>query len=90
MVDGGKSINFCLRYPRTLLVFVGGGHTGEHANGVLRAGTGCEDGVAGHLVEKRFGLDAAEADGTLDLLASTYSADNHAVYDGRAVRGRAR
>src|ERR1700747_977717 len=37
---------------------------------------------AANLREVRFGLDAAEADGTLYSVCSTYSADNHAVYDG--------
>jgi hypothetical protein len=36
----------------------------------------------GHLREMRFGLDVAEADGTLQSVGSTYSVDNHAVYDG--------
>jgi|HubBroStandDraft_1064217.scaffolds.fasta_scaffold03332_6 CheY-like chemotaxis protein len=36
----------------------------------------------GHWHEKRFSLDAADSDGTLQALASTYSRDNHAVYDG--------
>ena len=40
------------------------------------------DGRPGHWHERRFGLDAAESDGTLRALASTYSRDNHAVYDG--------
>ena len=88
VVDGGKSINFCPRYPRNLLQF-------SSVEDIL-ANTQTEfcaleldvkDGVAGHLVEKRFGLDAAEADGTLDLVASTYSADNHAVYDGLSRPG---
>jgi len=37
--------------------------------------------------ERRFGLDAAEADGTLAALGSTYSAENHAVYDGLSRAG---
>jgi len=32
--------------------------------------------------EESFGLDTAEADGTLAAVASTYSRDNDAVYDG--------
>jgi hypothetical protein len=88
VVDGGKSISFCPRYPRNLLQF-------SSVEDIL-ANTQTEfcaleldvkDGVAGHLVERRFGLDAAEADGTLDLVASTYSADNHAVYDGLSRPG---
>ena len=43
--------------------------------------------MSGHLREARFGLDIAEADGTLDAIASTYSADNHAVYDGLSRTG---
>jgi hypothetical protein len=49
-----------------------------------------QDGVsesAGHLREVRLGLSVAEADGTLDAVASTYSADNHAVYDGLSRAG---
>ena len=40
-----------------------------------------EDAVAA-LREVRFGLKDAESDGTLHWVGSTYSADNHAVYDG--------
>ena len=39
------------------------------------------------LREVAFGLDAAEADGTLQMLGSTYSVDNHAVYDGLSRSG---
>jgi CheY-like chemotaxis protein len=90
VVDGGKCINFCPRYPRNLLQF-------SSVEDIL-ANTQTEfcalelDGVPhgggeGHLHEMRFGLDAAEADGTLDAVGSTYSADNHAVYDGLSRPG---
>jgi Pyruvate phosphate dikinase, PEP/pyruvate binding domain. len=90
VVDGGKCINFCPRYPRNLLQF-------SSVEDIL-ANTQTEfcalelDGVAhggepGHLRELRFGLDVAEADGTLDAVGSTYSADNHAVYDGLSRPG---
>jgi hypothetical protein len=39
-------------------------------------------GNAADLREVRFALDAAEADGTLQAVGSTYSIDNHALYDG--------
>ena len=85
VVDGGKCLNFCPRYPRNLLQF-------SSVEDIL-ANTQTEfcalalDGLPpgggpGHLREVRFGLDVAEADGTLYPVASTYSADNHAVYDG--------
>jgi CheY-like chemotaxis protein len=85
VVDGGKCLMFCPRYPRNLLQF-------SSVEDIL-ANTQTEfcalelDGVPhgggpGRLREMRFGLDVAEADGTLDAVASTYSADNNAVYDG--------
>src|ERR1700687_5626757 len=80
VVDGGKCLSFCPRYPRNLLQF-------SSVEDIL-ANTQTEfcalelDGVAhssgpGHLREARFGLDVAEADGTLNAVASTYSVDNH-------------
>ena len=90
VVDGGKCLSFCPRYPRNLLQF-------SCVEDIL-ANTQTEfcalelDGVPhgagpGHLREQRFGLDIAERDGTLDAVASTYSADNHAVYDGLSRPG---
>jgi len=90
VVDGGKCISFCPRYPRNLLQF-------SSVEDIL-ANTQTEfcalelDGVShatgpGHLREMRFGLDVAEADGTLNAVASTYSADNQAVYDGLSRPG---
>jgi len=89
VVDGGKCISFCPRYPRNLLQF-------SSVEDIL-ANTQTEfcalqlDGAShvgpGHLREVRFGLDLAEADGTLQAVASTYSADNHAVYDGMSRPG---
>ena len=90
VVDGGKCMSFCPRYPRNLLQF-------SSVEDIL-ANTQTEfcalelDGVPhgagpGHLREVRYGLDVAEADGTLHAVASTYSADNHAVYDGLSRPG---
>ena len=90
VVDGGKCLSFCPRYPRNLLQF-------SSVEDIL-ANTQTEfcalelDGVPrgggpGHLREARFALDVAEADGTLHAVASTYSADNQAVYDGLSRPG---
>ncbi|HEX4782750.1 MAG TPA: PEP/pyruvate-binding domain-containing protein, partial [Candidatus Sulfotelmatobacter sp.] len=90
VVDGGKCLSFCPRYPRNLLQF-------SSVEDIL-ANTQTEfcaleldrvshEGGPGHLREVRFGLDVAEADGTLHAVASTYSADNHAVYDGLSRPG---
>jgi len=88
VVDGGKCISFCPRYPRNLLQF-------SCVEDIL-ANTQTEfcalelDGEGSsplHFHERRYTLDIAESDGTLPLVASTYSADNHAVYDGLSRPG---
>jgi CheY-like chemotaxis protein len=88
VVDGGKCLMFCPRYPRNLLQF-------SSVEDIL-ANTQSEfcalelDGVSQgplRLREAHFGLSVAEADGTLDAVGSTYSADNHAVYDGLSRPG---
>ena len=78
VVDGGKCLTFCPRYPRqSAAVFFGGRHSRQYANRVLRAGTRCtfrQVEVRGCICAKsRFGLDVAEkrrhtARGRLDLL----------------------
>ena len=91
VVAGGKCLRFCPRYPRSLVQF----STVEDmlANSqsefwALELGHGMReaDPLAG-LREARFGLEAAEADGTLHSLGSTYVSDNHAIYDGLSRPG---
>ncbi len=91
VVGGGKCLTFCPRYPQNLVQFssvediLANSQTEfwalelEH---VMRSGD-----VAADLREVPFRLDVAEADGTLQMLGSTYSIDNHAVYDGLSRRG---
>ena len=91
VVDGGKCLTFCPRYPRNLMQFSSVEdilansqrefwaldlHHAEHSGDPLA-----------DLREMQFGLDAAESDGTLHYVASTYSADNHIVYDGLSRPG---
>ena len=89
VVDGGKCISFCPRYPQNLLQFssvediLANTQTEFCALGLQ----GTDSSGPGHLREVRFGLDAAEADGTLHAVGSTYSADNHAIYDGLSRPG---
>jgi hypothetical protein len=90
VVDGGKCLSFCPKYPRNLVQF-------SSVEDIL-ANSQCDflaleldpreqKDPAASLREVRFGLDAAEADGTLHKVCSTYSADNHAVYDGLSRPG---
>ena len=84
VVDGGKCLTFCPRYPQNLVQF--SSVEDILANSQTEFWALSLDGVSEqhskHLHEMRFGLDAAEADGTLHAVGSTYSHDNQAVYDG--------
>ena len=84
VVDGGKCLTFCPRYPRSLLQFssVDDILANSQTEFWALALNGVPQGRPGHLHEMRFGLDAAEADGTLPAVGSTYSVDSQAVYDG--------
>ena len=86
VVDGGKCLAFCPRYPANLgAVFLGGGFPVAIADGFLGAlaeSSLPEETSPPGLREVRFSLDVAEADGTLDALGSTYSADNDRITDG--------
>jgi len=91
VVSGGKCLNFSPRHPRHLVQFssvedmLANSQTEfwalelDHSQPVAD--------VASGLRELPFGLDVAERDGTLQMLASTYSVDNHAVYDGLSRQG---
>ena len=89
VVDGGKCLSFCPRYPQNLLQFSSVEDMLANAQSEFWALNleGVPHGAPGHLHESRFGLDVAEADGTLHAVGSTYSADNHAVYDGLSRPG---
>ena len=85
VVEGGRCLSFCPRYPRHPVQFsevkdILANSQSEfwamdlvHANG---------DDPIGALRESRFELIVAEKDGTLAPVASTYSPDNDRVYDG--------
>jgi CheY-like chemotaxis protein len=90
VVDGEPCLRFCPRYPRHLLQFssvkvaLKNSQRQFHALQLDDPGaewTG-EDGRVPH-----FGLDAAETDGVLGMVASTYSRENDAIYDGLSRHG---
>jgi len=91
VVDGGKCLTFCPRYPRNIMQFSSAEDILANSqrefwamelNHVERQADPVAD-----LREVRFGLDVAEGDGTLHHVGSTYSADNHVVYDGLSRAG---
>jgi CheY-like chemotaxis protein len=89
VVDGGKCLTFCPRYPRNLVQFssVEDILTNSQSEFWALELDGASAGRPGHWHERRFSLDAAESDGTLQAVASTYSKDNHAIYDGVSRAG---
>jgi CheY-like chemotaxis protein len=92
VVGGGKSLSFSPRHPRHLVQFssvediLANSQTRFWALDLDHAADPTDPVT--ELREVPFGLDAAEADGTLQMLGSTYSRDNHAVYDGLSRPGQ--
>lgn len=89
VVEGDPAVRFCPRYPRNLMQF-------SSVDDALRSSQrsfwavrldGAGQQPAARFEEESYGLEEAEADGTLAPLASTWSAENNAVYDGIARPG---
>jgi hypothetical protein len=90
VVEGGACLRFCPRYPqhvpqlssveealegtqRSFWAIPMSGILGEHDELTMR--------------EELYGLDVAEADGTLAAVGSTWSPENEAIYDGLSRQG---
>ena len=87
VVDGGKALSFCPRYPRHMIQFssvedILKNSQTEFLALDLDATQHEETSSVEHLREHRYPLRDAEADGTLHYVASTYSRDNDAISDG--------
>ena len=91
VVEGERCLSFCPRHPQSIVQF-------SSVEDILRnsqrefwaleldpsaAAADPEDAMR----EQRFGLETAEADGTLDALGSTWSEENQAIYDGLSRPG---
>jgi CheY-like chemotaxis protein len=94
VVDGGKSLSFCPRYPRNMIQFssvedILHNSQTEFMALDLRLPNGAQhlDNSPERLRESAFPLRDAEADGRLHYVASTYSRDNDAIYDGLSRPG---
>ena len=90
VVEGGKCMTFCPRYPLNLVQFSSVKDTLSNSQSEFWAlemnQVPPEDPLQG-LREARFPLRAAEEDGTLHAVGSTYSRDNDAIYDGLSRPG---
>lgn len=85
VVDGGACLRFCPRYPRHLVAFSSVSDVLDNSQREFYAlgldpGGRAEGGQSAEL--DRFGLRAAEDDGVLAALGSTYSPDNDVISDG--------
>lgn len=90
VVEGGRCLSFCPRYPRHLVQFPAVEDIVANSQAdfwALELDPRQRAGNAADLREVRFALDTAEADGTLQAVGSTYSIDNHALYDGLSRPG---
>jgi len=91
VVSGGKCLTFSPRHPRHLVQFSSVEDMLSNSQsefwGLELTHEAPADVPADNLREVSFGLDVAEADGSLQALASTYSVQNHAVYDGLSRSG---
>ncbi len=91
VADGGVSVRFCPKYPKHLLQFFS---TAEALRNnqkqfyaldlSLKPTTEAEPR---DMLVKQFELNNAERDGTLQYVASTYSPENDALYDGMSRKG---
>ena len=87
IVEGGMCLRFCPRYPQHILQFASVADMLETTQREFWA-LPLEGGTAdGGMREESFDLAAAEADGALAAVASTYAAENDAVYDGLSRPG---
>jgi hypothetical protein len=90
VVGGGRCLTFCPSYPRHLIQFSSVKDILANSQPEfwgLELDHSRPDAPIDELREVRFGLDVAESDGTLAAVASTYSRDNDAVYDGTSRLG---
>lgn len=88
VVEGEQALLFCPRDPHHLVQFSTVEDILAHSQREFWALDLSHDRTGGDAMrETRFGLDVAEADGTLFPLGSTYSPEAHAVYDGLSRPG---
>jgi hypothetical protein len=91
IVDGGVTVRFCPKYPNHLLQFFSAEETLRNNQGEFFAlelnGRPLAPGETHDVLVRNHPLSAAEKDGTLGFVGSTYSAENDAIYDGLSRAG---
>jgi len=91
IVDGGITVRFCPKYPNHLIQFFSAKealHTSQTQFFALDfSAEPMQAAETRDMQVRSFGLSEAEEDGTLQYVASTYSTENDALYDGISRRG---
>lgn len=91
IVDGGITVRFCPKYPDHLLQFFSPAEALSHNQNQFFAldltAPPSEASETRDMLVRSFSLSDAEADGTLHYVASTYSPENDAIYDGTSRSG---
>ncbi|MBN1566477.1 MAG: histidine kinase [Acidobacteria bacterium] len=91
IVEGGVTVRFCPKYPNHLLQFFSTSEAILNNQNQFFAldltARPTEEAETHDTLVRSFGLADAEADGTLRSLASTYSPENDALYDGMSRTG---
>lgn len=91
VVEGGVALKFCPKYPKLLPQFSSVEETLKNSQQefyalVLDSQFNSLDATADTQIGS-FGLDVAEQDSTLSSVGSTYSYQNHVIYDGLSRQG---
>ena len=91
IVDGGATVRFCPKYPNHLLQFFSTKEALRNSQNQYFAldlnAAPTQAAETSDTLVKNFGLNTAEEDGTLRSVASTYSPENDAMYDGTSRSG---
>lgn len=91
IVEGGITVRFCPKYPNHLLQFFSTAEALRNNQTEFFAldlrGQPLNGSDTSDMLVKRFNLNVAESDGTLQHVASTYSPENDALYDGISRKG---
>ncbi|MDP7473211.1 MAG: PEP/pyruvate-binding domain-containing protein, partial [Vicinamibacterales bacterium] len=91
VVDGEACFRFCPPYPQHVVQFSSVDDmlaNSQRSFYALQLGQDGSDEVGSSQFElQQFGLDTAEADGSLRFVGSTFSPENDAIYDGVARPG---
>jgi CheY-like chemotaxis protein len=91
IVDGGVTVRFCPKYPNHLLQFFSTAEAISNNQNQFFAldlnAQPTETAETRDMLVRSFGLADAEEDGTLPYVASTYSPENDALYDGTSRSG---